>query len=247
MNPFQNALKQLKNAATLAKIEPRVLTQLQKPRRILTAKIPVKMDNGKTQVFKGYRVQYNNSRGPFKGGIRYHPKVTLAEIKALALWMTIKTAAIGIPFGGGKGGVIVQPQKLSQKELERLSRGYIRAFFNFLGPKQDVPAPDVYTTAQIMAWMMDEYSKIKGKKTPAVITGKPLSLGGSQGRDTATAQGGFYILEQLVRKLKIKSRACQVIIQGFGNAGSNMANLLSCRLQNYWLLRFQNGHHRPPR
>ncbi|MBU1165144.1 Glu/Leu/Phe/Val dehydrogenase [Patescibacteria group bacterium] len=226
MNPFQNAQKQLKTAATILNLDSDVLEILKKPKRILQASIPVKMDDGSLKVFEGYRVQYNDARGPFKGGIRFHPQVNLAEVKALAFWMAVKCATVGIPMGGGKGGVIVKPQVLSTGELERLSRGYINAFVNFIGPKVDIPAPDVYTTPQIMAWMMDEYSKIKGKNTPGVITGKPLNVGGSLGRDTATAQGGFYVLDELVKKLKLNPKNTKVIIQGFGNAGSNMADIM---------------------
>jgi len=226
MNPFTNAQKQLKTAAKILNLDPDVLKMLKKPKRILQASIPVKMDDGSIKKFAGYRVQYNDARGPFKGGIRFHPQVNLAEVKALAFWMTIKCASVGIPMGGGKGGVVVKPQLLSPAELERLSRGYVKAFADYLGPKKDVPAPDVYTTPQIMAWMMDEYSKIKGKKTPAVITGKPIKYGGSQGRDTATAQGGFYVLDELVKKLKMNPKNTKVIIQGFGNAGANMADLM---------------------
>ncbi|RJR31400.1 Glu/Leu/Phe/Val dehydrogenase [Candidatus Parcubacteria bacterium] len=226
MNPFQNAMTQLKKASDILNLDPDVLEVLKKPKRILEASIPVRMDDGTMKVFSGYRVQYNDARGPFKGGIRYHHEVNLNEVKALGFWMTVKCATVGIPMGGGKGGVIVKPQLLSWSELEKLSRGYIRAFADFIGPEKDIPAPDVYTTPQIMAWMMDEYSKIKGYNCPAIITGKPLRVGGSAGRDTATAQGGFYVTEELLKKLKIKPKSCRVIIQGFGNAGCNMADLL---------------------
>jgi len=224
-NPFQNAMKQLQSAAKKLKIEKKV-KPLQKPDRILQAEISVKMDNGQTKKFKAFRVQHNNKRGPYKGGIRFHPGVTLDEVKALSFWMTIKTAVVGIPMGGGKGGVIVDPAKLSKAELEKLSRGYIKAFYKHLGPKLDVPAPDVNTNAQIMDWMTDEYNKLTGKIQPAVITGKSISAGGSLGRDTATADGGFFILEHLVKKLKINPKKTTVAIQGFGNAGAVMAHLL---------------------
>lgn len=218
-------MKQLRIAAKKLKIEKKV-KPLQRPDRILRAEIPVKMDNGQTKKFKAFRVQHNNKRGPYKGGIRFHPNVSLDEVKALSFWMTIKTAVVGIPMGGGKGGVVVQPQKLSCDELERLSRAYIKAFYKHLGPKLDVPAPDVNTNSQIMDWMTDEYNKLTGKKQPAVITGKSIKAGGSLGRDTATADGGFFILEHLVKKLKINPKKTTVAIQGFGNAGAVMAHLL---------------------
>ncbi len=185
------------------------------------------MDDGSTKIFPAYRVQYNNSRGPYKGGIRFHPQTDLNEVKALAFWMMIKTAVVNLPFGGSKGGITVDPKKLSPRELERLSRAWIRAFQNFIGPKKDIPAPDVYTTPQIMAWMMGEYSQLVGYNEPAVITGKPVELGGSLGRDTATAQGGFFVLEELLKTLKLDPKKQKVIIQGFGNAGMTMAKILS--------------------
>ena len=177
-------------------------------------------------VFEGYRVQYNNVRGPYKGGIRFTPNADINEVKALAFWMTMKTAVVDIPYGGGIGGVRVDPKKLSEGELERLSRGWARAFVRDIGPDKDIPAPDVYTTPQIMAWIADEYSAIVGAWTPAVITGKPLAVGGSQGRGIATAQGGLYVLEELAKKLKLRKGA-SVAIQGFGNAGQVFAHLAS--------------------
>lgn len=202
------------------------LNKLQTPERVLTAKIPVPLDNGTTREFVAYRVQYNDARGPFKGGIRYHPGVTEDEVKALAFWMTMKCAAVGLPLGGGKGGVVVNPKELSAGELERLSRGYVQAFYQHLGPTKDVPAPDVYTNSQIMAWMLDEYEHLVGEHAPGMITGKPLSLGGSLGRATATAQGGVYILQELMAKLERSPKNTTVAIQGFGNAGANAAKLL---------------------
>lgn len=225
MSPLQNALVQLKKAAELIKLDSAVLEILKKPKKILKFSIPVKMDDGDVKVFDGYRVQWNNARGPFKGGIRFHHQTDLNEVEALSFWMTIKCAAVGIPYGGGKGGVTVDPKKLSLGELERLSRGYARALKNDIGPERDIPAPDVYTTPQIMGWIMDEFSKIKGYNVPGVVTGKPLELGGSAGRGTATAQGGFYILEEVAKKLKINPGKTKVVIQGFGNAGYNMADL----------------------
>jgi len=224
-NPFQNAMTQLDGAAKALNLGNKV-NILKKPKRILKAEIPVKMDNSQTKKFKAFRVQYNNTRGPFKGGIRFHPQVDLNEVKALSFWMTIKTAAVGIPMGGGKGGIEVNPKKLSQKELEQLARGYIKAFYKHLGPKKDIPAPDVNTNAQIMDWMADEYAKLTGKKQPAVITGKSIKNNGSKGRDTATADGGFFILEELIKKQKMNPKKTTVAIQGFGNAGAHMAHLL---------------------
>lgn len=226
-NPFQNALKQLQNAAEKFEVDREVLERLRMPDRLLQVAIPVRMDDGKVKVFEGYRVQYNASRGPYKGGIRFHPQADTAEVKALAFWMTFKCAVVGIPFGGAKGGVRVDPKQLSEGELERLSRGFARHLAQFIGPDLDIPAPDVYTTPQIMAWIMDEYSKIHGSHQPAVITGKPVAVGGSRGRDIATAQGGFYVLKSLAAKMRLPARKTRVVIQGFGNAGAVMARLLS--------------------
>lgn len=225
MSPLQNALAQLKKAAELINLDTMVFEILKKPKRILRFSIPVKMDDGSIKVFDGYRVQWNDARGPFKGGIRFHPKTNLNEVEALSFWMTIKCAAVNIPFGGGKGGITVDPKKLSDSELEKLTRGYTQALKNDIGPEKDIPAPDVYTNPQIMAWIMDEFSKIKGYNVPGVVTGKPLEVGGSQGRATATAQGGYYILEEVVKRLKIDPKKTHVIIQGFGNAGATMADL----------------------
>jgi glutamate dehydrogenase (NADP+) len=224
-NPFLNALEQLKKAADLMKLDHAVLETLQKPKRIIEVDVPVAMDDGSQKIFQGYRVQHNDARGPFKGGIRYHPEVDLDEVKTLAFLMAIKCAAVGIPFGGAKGGVTVDPKNLTKRELEKLTRSYTRAIADFIGPERDIPAPDVYTDSQTMAWIMDEYSRIKGYNVPGVVTGKPLEIGGSLGRATATAQGGFYILEELAKKLKINPKKTRVIIQGFGNAGYNMADL----------------------
>jgi glutamate dehydrogenase len=182
------------------------------------------MDDGSLNVYVGHRVRYNDARGPTKGGIRYHPDVNLDEVKALAFWMSIKCAVINIPYGGGKGGISVDPHKLSKAELERLSRGWMRKAYRIVGPQRDIPAPDVYTNAQVMAWMMDEYSTLMGKHSPGVITGKPLSLGGSLGRSYATALGGYYCVKEAVKKMEVGKT---VAIQGFGNAGSHMARLLS--------------------
>ncbi|MEK7624720.1 MAG: Glu/Leu/Phe/Val dehydrogenase [Patescibacteria group bacterium] len=223
---FENAMEQLHKAGKLLKLNPNILCQLESPQRLLKVSIPVKMDNGKVRVFTGFRSQYNDARGPFKGGIRYHPDVNEDEVKALSFWMAIKCATVGIPLGGGKGGIIVNPKELSTGELERLSRGYIDQIYKYLGATQDVPAPDVYTTPQIMSWMLDEFEKLVGHNEPGVITGKPLSLGGSAGRGIATAQGGVYVLEKTLQKMGKNIRGTKVAIQGFGNAGATMAKLL---------------------
>ncbi|MBI5621641.1 Glu/Leu/Phe/Val dehydrogenase [Candidatus Falkowbacteria bacterium] len=224
-NAFANAMKQFSTAAQYLEIKPEIMEKLKTPKRALQFAVPVKMDNGSMKTFEGYRVQYNDARGPFKGGLRFYPTADLNEVKALAFWMTIKCATVGIPFGGGKGGVKVDPKKLSTKELERLTRSYVDALQEHIGPYKDVPAPDLYTNPQVMAWIMDEYSKIKGYNEPAVVTGKPVEIGGSLGRDTATAQGAFYILSELVKKLKINPQKSRVIVQGFGNAGYHFARL----------------------
>lgn len=223
---FSEAIKRLDSAAQFASIHPETIARLKKPKQFLEVSIPVRMDDGSLKVFTGYRCRHDDTRGPGKGGIRFHPGVNANEIKALAFWMTCKCATVGIPMGGAKGGVIVNTKELSQTELERLSRGYMRAIAEVVGPDQDVPAPDVYTNAQIMAWMMDEYSVIVGKRTPAVITGKPIALGGSLGRDDATARGGFYCLKELQTKRNWDPTTMTVAIQGFGNAGSHFANFV---------------------
>jgi len=198
---------------------------LKKPQKAIEVSVPVKMDDGSLKVFTGFRVQYSNARGPYKGGLRYHPQVDLAEVKSLAFWMSIKCAVADIPYGGGKGGIEVDPKNLSQAELERLTRGYVRAMAKNIGVKEDIPAPDVYTNSQVMAWMMDEYSKIKGENVPGVVTGKPIEVGGSLGRDTATAQGGFYVLENVLEKFQDIKKA-SVAVNGFGNAGANFAEIV---------------------
>lgn len=224
-DPFSGALKQLEKVKKIITLEENIHAQLQAPHRFLEVSIPVKMDNGEIKVFKGFRSQFNNARGPYKGGIRFHPGVNESEVKALSMWMTWKCAVVGIPLGGGKGGVIVNTKELSAAELERLSRGYIRAIYKFIGPHLDVPAPDVYTDPRIMGWMLDEYEKSVGQHAPGVITGKPLSIGGSKARGYSTAQGGFYVLSEAVKKLGLKKDAT-VAVQGFGNAGANMAKIL---------------------
>lgn len=225
-NPFDNAMQQLEKAAKLINLEEGVNKTLQHPDRVVTVSIPVKMDDGSTRVFTGYRSQYNNALGVYKGGIRFHADVTVDEVKALSFWMAIKTATVNIPLGGGKGGVIVNPKELSEGELERLSRGYMKKMWPVLGSDKDVPAPDVYTTPQIMNWMREEYEKIIGKPDPGVITGKPVEQGGSEGRSFATAQGGVYCTVELAKKMNWKPEDTTVAIQGFGNAGSYMAKML---------------------
>ena len=226
-NPFQNALQQLEKSAKIINLDMDVLELLKIPDRVLQVKVPVKMDNGKLTIFEGFRVQYNNWAGPYKGGLRYFPTVDLDEVKALAFWMTIKCSVAGIPMGGGKGGITVNPKELSVGELERLTKTFVRMIAPNIGARVDVPAPDVYTNSQIMEWLVDEFSKVKGKEELAVTTGKPLHRGGSEGRDRATAMGGFYILQKLVETRFIASLPAQPIIaiQGFGNAGSVMAEL----------------------
>jgi len=220
-------MTQLDKAATIMKLDRSVHEILRQPKRVLTVSIPVRMDDGSMKVFTGFRSQYTDALGPFKGGIRYHWNVTLDEVKALSFWMALKCATVGIPLGGGKGGIIVNPKELSEGELERLSRGYIQKIYKYIGPTQDVPAPDVYTTPKIMAWMLDEYEKLVGEHAPGVITGKPLSVGGSQGRGFSTAQGGVYVLREAVKKKNMVPSETSVAIQGFGNAGSFMAKILA--------------------
>ena len=223
---FEDAVSRLDKAAEFAQIDPEALERLKRPKYVLEVSIHVRMDDGSLENFVGYRVRHDDTRGPAKGGIRFHPDVTLGEVKALALWMTFKCAVVGIPFGGAKGAVVVNPKTLSRMELERLSRGYIRRVADFIGPDTDIPAPDVYTNAMIMGWMYDEYSKIKRSRTPAVITGKPLPLGGSLGREDATGRGAYYCIKELEREREWNPGEIRVAVQGFGNAGQHSANLL---------------------
>lgn len=225
-SPFQNALKQLARATDVQQFPEDFIAQLQTPNREVRISIPVKMDDGSTRVFEGYRVQYNNARGPYKGGIRFHQDADVDEVKALAFWMTLKSATVGIPMGGGKGGVTVDPKKLSKSELEQLSRGWARGMADVLGPQKDVPAPDVNTTPEIMAWMNDEYMNVSGEKTLATFTGKPLDKGGSEGRTAATGLGGFYVFDALRSKYSIPEGA-RIVVQGFGNVGSHTAKIFS--------------------
>jgi len=224
MNPFEVAQQQLDEAADHLKLRPEVHQLLREPMREIRVRIPVRMDDGSTRVYTGFRVQYNNAKGPCKGGIRFHPEETVDTVRALAAWMTWKTAVVDLPLGGGKGGVICDPKKMSTAELERLSRGYMRAIARNIGDDVDVPAPDVYTTPQIMAWMMDEYEVIRGGHHPGVITGKPLNVGGSPGRDDATARGGMFTVREAARALDVHVGTCA--IQGYGNAGAHAHRLL---------------------
>ena len=226
LNPFVIAQTYFKQAAERLKLDPGMRAILSTPKRALTVSIPVRMDDGTYQVFIGHRVAHNMSRGPAKGGIRFHPDVTLDEVKALASWMTWKCATLDLPFGGGKGGVVVDPHALSITERERLTRRYTSEILPFIGPDQDIPAPDVYTDPQIMAWIMDTYSMTKGSTSLGVVTGKPLALGGSKGRDKATARGVQFVLREACRDSKMSLKGSKVAIQGYGNAGSHLAALL---------------------
>ena len=227
MNPFDNVLKQIDLANEYLKLDNGIIEILKKSKRILEVAIPVKLDNGKTKVFTGYRVQHNDARGPCKGGIRYHPDVTLGEVKALATWMTWKCSVVDIPLGGGKGGIICNPKELSLSENERLTRGFANQIADFIGPYKDIPAPDVYTNPQTMAWIMDTYSTIHRKMTPEVITGKPINIGGSEGRDTATAKGVALCVREAAKVLNINLKNSTSVIQGYGNAGLHSATFLS--------------------
>nr|WP_124727306.1 Glu/Leu/Phe/Val dehydrogenase [Staphylospora marina] len=199
---------------------------LKEPLRMLTVRIPVRMDDGTVKVFTGYRAQHNDAVGPTKGGIRFHPDVTESEVKALSIWMSLKAGIVDLPYGGGKGGIVCDPRKMSFGELERLSRGYVRAISQIVGPAKDIPAPDVFTNSQIMAWMMDEYSRIREFDSPGFITGKPLVLGGSRGRETATAKGVTMMIREAAKKRGIDIRGARVVVQGFGNAGSFLSKFM---------------------
>jgi glutamate dehydrogenase len=216
-NLYEESLKPLKKAADILNLESDVVDVLGSPERALIVSLPVKMDNGKIKVFEGYRVQHNTARGPAKGGIRYHPGVCLDEVKSLAFWMSTKNAVVGIPYGGGKGGIMCNPKEMSQGELERLTRGYAAAIARSVGPDQDIPAPDVGTNAQIMGWFLDEYLKISGKYDAGVITSKPLSLGGSRGRKTATGRGVFFATLEAAKVFKVPLKGARISIQGYGN------------------------------
>jgi len=225
LNPFAIAQQQLDEAAAKLGLDQATHELLRWPMREFHVTIPLKMDNGRTRIFKGYRVQYNSARGPTKGGIRWHPEETIDTVRALAAWMTWKTSVVDIPLGGGKGGITCNPKELSDSEKERLARNYIRALAAHFGVHKDVPAPDVYTTPQIMAWMLDEYETIVGYSHPGMITGKPLQIGGSQGRGDATARGGIYCVREAAKALNINLSKASYAIQGFGNAGQFAATL----------------------
>jgi len=225
-NICYNCKTHLEKIAKEIKLSEPEFNLLKRPKRVFTFNIPLKMDSGKTHFFNGYRVQYNDALGPTKGGIRFHPNVDLEEVNTLAFLMALKCAVAGLPFGGAKGGIELDPKILSKPELERLSRGYIREIHNFIGPQIDIPAPDVNTDEQTMAWMTKEYSKIKGKFIPGVITGKPIELGGSEGRTIATGLGGAFILRRLVKMKKWEPQETRIVIQGFGNVGANIAKIL---------------------
>ncbi|MFC2005330.1 Glu/Leu/Phe/Val dehydrogenase [Chloroflexota bacterium] len=225
INPFEIVQKQLDSCAETLNLDPEVTAILKTPMRELHVSLPVRMDDGSVKVFQGFRIQYNDARGITKGGIRFHPDETIDTVRALAAWMTWKCALLDLPLGGAKGGIICNPKEMSVGELERLSRAYIRAVFQFIGPEKDVPAPDVYTTPQIMAWMMDEYSVILGKPQFGVITGKPLAIGGSEGRGDATALGGMYTIREAANSIGIDLSKAKVAIQGYGNAGYHAARL----------------------
>jgi len=224
LNPFENAIKNLEQANRYAHIDSDIFTQIIKPERIHQFTVSA---GGKK--YKGYRVQHNSARGPYKGGIRYHPHVDLNEVKALALWMALKCAVVNIPYGGGKGGVACDPKKMSPQAIEQVSRGWARAMAKHIGPWKDVPAPDVNTDAQVMAWILDEYEKILGRHEPAVITGKPIELGGSLGREKATSYGGWVVLREAMPYCMNYKNACTVSIQGFGNVGSWLSDILHKR------------------
>lgn len=221
-----NCRKQLEPVKKLKNIDGNELFILENPKRVLNINYPVMMDNGTVKIFSAFRVQYNDALGPTKGGIRFHETVDQDEVTELAFLMTLKTSLVKIPYGGAKGGIRFNPKEYSQREVERIARGYVREMYKFIGPSQDIPAPDVNTNPQIMAWMMDEYERIAGEKSPGIFTGKPLLLGGSEGRNQSTARGGFYILEDKYKDVKDKSEIT-VAIQGFGNAGSFIAKQLS--------------------
>ncbi|KKW32312.1 MAG: Glutamate dehydrogenase [Candidatus Uhrbacteria bacterium GW2011_GWA2_53_10] len=222
--PFEHAIHQLERANQVHPFPKVFFDAMKHPDRELKAQIPVTMDDGSPKSFEAYRVQYNNARGPYKGGIRFHPQTDPDEVRALALWMALKCAVVNIPMGGGKGGVTVDPKKLSKTELERLSRGWVHAFLREIGPDLDVPAPDVNTNSEVMAWMADEYAKLTGDTSGATFTGKPIGKGGSEGRTEATAQGGYFVFEALQKKLNLPEKV-SVAVQGFGNVGRHAADI----------------------
>lgn len=223
---FADASQRLGKALKYVSISEDAIEHLKYPKASLAVSIPVRMDDGSLKIFQGYRVRYDDTRGPTKGGVRYYPTVNMDEVQSLAFWMTFKCAALNLPFGGGKGGICLNPKELSKLELERLSRGYVDAIADFIGPDVDILAPDVYTNAMIMGWMMDQYSIIQRKISPAVVTGKPITMGGSVGRDTATARGAFFTIATIMPKFDKPPQETTVAIQGFGNAGGALADFL---------------------
>jgi len=225
-NPFESAIKQINRAAAVRKTSSEVLKRLSRAERELTVSIPITMDDGSVQIFEGYRVQHSSLRGPYKGGIRFHPQADINEVRALAFWMMIKTAVAGIPMGGGKGGITLDPRVMSKGELERVSRGWVKRMYPVLGPKQDVPAPDVNTNGEIMMWMTDEYEKLTADMSGATFTGKPVGRGGSEGREVATGLGGFHVFDALREKLGLPEY-CTVVVQGMGNVGGNAAKIFA--------------------
>lgn len=225
IGPLDVALEQLKIAAEMLNLDPGVHAFLKRPKRTLTVSIPVKMDDDQVQIFWGCRVQHIDARGPYKGGIRYHPCVNLDEVKALAMWMTWKCAVVDIPYGGAKGGVCCNPKKMSQTELEHLTRRYTNMLLDFIGPYKDVPAPDVYTNPQIMAWLMDTYSRFKGYSVPECVTGKPIIVGGSEGRNEATSRGVIISIREATRRVGMKMKGATMAVQGYGNVGGNAAKI----------------------
>jgi len=227
LNPFAIAQLQFDTAARLLNLDSRLRAVLREPVRELHVSLPVRMDDGDVKVFKGFRVQYNDARGPAKGGIRFHPEETIDTVRALAAWMTWKTATVNVPFGGAKGGVICDPKRMSKSELERMTRRYASEILPIIGPSMDIPAPDVYTDAQTMAWIMDTYAMTVGHSAHGVVTGKPVSIGGSAGRSEATARGLLYVVEEACKLKKISLRGASVAIQGFGNAGATAARLFA--------------------
>lgn len=224
-NVFTEAIERLDTSAAFSLAHPETIDRLRTPKLLTEVSFPVRMDDGSERVFTGYRCRYDDTRGPAKGGIRFHPDVSREEVMALAFWMTVKCAVANLPFGGGKGGVICNPKELSQAELERISRGFMRSIAHVVGVDTDVPAPDVYTNATVMAWMMEEFASVTGRREPGVITGKPISLGGSLGRNDATARGGFYQIEELVDIESLDRGSTSIAIHGFGNAGQYFAKL----------------------
>ncbi|OMP67766.1 Glu/Leu/Phe/Val family dehydrogenase [Domibacillus epiphyticus] len=226
LNLFTSTQNVIKEALTKLGYTEEMYELLKEPLRMLTVRIPVKMDDGSVKIFTGYRAQHNDAPGPTKGGVRFHPEVNEEEVKALSMWMTLKAGIVDLPYGGGKGGVVCDPRQLSMREIENISRGYVRAISQIVGPTKDIPAPDVYTNSQIMAWMMDEYSRIREFDSPGFITGKPIALGGSHGREKATAQGVTICIHEAAQKRGIDIKGARVVVQGFGNAGSYLAKFM---------------------